>query len=203
MSKIIKDIYSFYVKRYKKRFLYCFGFYYLLVIIGAIVGIIFSDLSTGAGQSTVNQFSSTVPGLFEAIKEGEVVGVILMIFGINSILGSFLTITVPNILGLGTLTFVVRPFLWGLIYAPINQQAAMLFIFILPTLLLEGTAYVIAFVSSIDLLLAIVKPTELGEKTRLKAMGRAWIYNIKSYVLVMMLLFVGAVVETVTIELMI
>ena len=57
----------------------------------------------------------------------------------------------------------------------------------------------VAFVSSIDLVLALVKPGKLGEESRLKALKKAWIYTLKSYVLVLIVLFIAAVVETVTI----
>lgn len=195
----LKNIYTFYVERYKKRFIYCFGIYFILVIIGGLIGVLNPDLTLEIKKVIGEQFVSSMPGLFQAIDAGQILTVILTIFGINSVLGTFVTITVPNMLGLGTLIFIYRPLLWGLIYAPINPQDTWLLLMVIPTLLLEGTAYVIAFASSIDLLLAIVKPWKLEEESRLKAFKKAWIYNLKSYVLVLIVLFIAAVVETVTI----
>lgn len=197
----LKNIYNFYVERYKKRFLYCLGFYFLLVVTGGIIGVINPNLSSETMKIVGSQFSTSFPGLMQAINVGQLISVVLTIFGINSVFGSFLSITVPNMVGIGTLTFIFRPILWGLIYAPISQPAATLLLIIIPTLILEGTAYVIAFTSSIDLLLAILKPAKLEETSRLKAMKKAWIYNLKSYVLVLIVLFVAAVVETATIGL--
>ena len=70
----------------------------------------------------------------------------------------------------------------------------MLLITIIPTPILEGITYVIAFTTNIDLILAIAKPKSIGEESRFKA----WIYNLKSYVLVLIMLFVAAVVEAIT-----
>lgn len=195
----LKNIYTFYVERYKKRFIYCFGIYFILVIIGCLIGVLNPDLAFEVKKMVGEQFASSMPGLFQAISTGQLLTVILTIFGINSIFGSFLTITVPNMVGLGTLIFIYRPVLWGLIYAPTDPQSAMLLLLVIPTLLLEGLAYVIAFTSSIDLLLALIKPGKLEEESRLKAMKKAWINNLKSYVLVLIVLFIAAVVETVTI----
>lgn len=195
----LKNIYTFYVGRYKKRFLYCFGIYFFLVIIAGLIGVLNPNLAIEIKRVVGGQFVSSMPGLFQAISAGNVLTVILTIFGINSILGTFFYITVPNTLGLGTLVFIYRPMLWGLIYAPISPQDTILLLKVIPTLLLEGTAYVIAFAASLDLIIAIAKPGKLGEDSRLKALKKAWIFNLKSYVLVLIVLFIAAVVETITI----
>ena len=111
---------------------------------------------------------------------------------------NFFVLTLLNTIGLGTLVFIYRPLLWGLIYAPINPHATTLLLFAIPTLILEGTAYVIAFTANIDLILAVIKPKALGEESRFKAWKKAWVYNLKSYVLVLIMLFAAAVVETLT-----
>ncbi|OEC87353.1 MULTISPECIES: stage II sporulation protein M [Methanobacterium] len=199
MLNRIKNIYKFYVERYKKRFLYCFAIYYGLVIIGMVIGLLYPPISTGTGGNISSQFSTVFPGLLQAIGAGDVIKVILTIFVFNSILGSFLAITLLNLIGIGTLVFIYRPIMWGLIYAPTSSGAAMLLIAVIPTLILEGVAYIIAFAASLDFVLAIAKPKALGEESRFKAWKKAWAYNLKSYVLVLIMLFVAAVVESVTI----
>ncbi|MEL7669548.1 stage II sporulation protein M [Methanobacterium sp.] len=199
MLNKIKNIYNFYVARYKKRFLYCFAIYYGLVIIGMVIGLLYPPISTGTGGNISSQFSTVFPGLLQAIGAGDVIKVILTIFVFNSILGSFLAITLLNLIGIGTLVFIYRPIMWGLIYAPTSPSAAVLLIAVIPTLILEGVAYVIAFAASLDFILAIAKPKALGEESRFKAWKKAWVYNLKSYVLVLIMLFVAAVVESVTI----
>lgn len=199
MLEKIKNIYNFYVERYKKRFLYCFAIYYGLVIVGMVIGLLYPPISTGTGGNISSQFSTVFPGLLQAIGAGDVIKVILTIFVFNSILGSFLAITVLNLIGIGTLVFIYRPIMWGLIYAPTSPSATMLLIAVIPTLILEGAAYVIAFTASLDFVLAIAKPKALGEESRFKAWKKAWTYNLKSYVLVLIMLLVAAVVESVTI----
>lgn len=194
----IKNIYNFYVERYKKRFLYCFGIYYGLLIIGMVIGLLYPPVSTGTAHTVGSQFFTALPGLMQAISAGDILKIVVTIFAFNSILGSFLVITLLNIIGLGTLVFIYRPIMWGLVYAPTSPHAALLLIAVIPTLILEGTAYVIAFAASLDFILAIAKPKSLGEESRFKAWKKAWVYNLKSYVLVLITLFVAAVVETVT-----
>lgn len=194
-----KNIFSFYKERYKKRFIYCFAIYFGLVVIGAIIGILYPDYALEVKRIIGEQFVSSTPGLFQAIGAGKILTVIAMIFLINSILASFLSITVLNVIGLGTIIFIYRPLLWGLIYAPVNQESTMLLLAVIPTLLLEGTAYVLAFTSSLDLPLALIKPGRLEEESRWKAFKKAVVYNLKSYVLVLIVLFIAAIVETVTI----
>ena len=58
--------------------------------------------------------------------------------------------------------------MWGLIYAPTRPHAVILLIAIIPTLILEGIAYVIAFTTNIDLILAIAKPKSMEKKADLK-----------------------------------
>ena len=198
MLNRIKNIYNFYIERYKKRFLYCFAIYYSLVIVGIVIGLLYPPVSAGSVGTISSQFSTALPGLIQAICAGDVIKVALIIFTFNSILGSFLVITLLNTVGLGTLIFIYRPIMWGLVYSPTSPQAAILLIAVIPTLILEGTAYVIAFAASLDLILAIVKPKSLGEESRFKAWKKAWAYNLKSYVLVLITLFVAAVVETIT-----
>lgn len=198
MLEKVKNIYNFYVERYKKRFLYCFAIYYGLVIIGLVIGLLYPPVSTGTGGNIAGQFSTVFPGLMQAIGAGDVVKIIATIFVFNSIFGSFLAITLLNLVGLGILVFIYRPIMWGLIYAPTSPSATMLLIAVIPTLILEGVAYVIAFAASLDFVLAIAKPKSLGEESRFKAWKKAWVYNLKSYVLVLIMLLVAAVVESIT-----
>jgi uncharacterized membrane protein SpoIIM required for sporulation len=199
----LKNIFNFYVERYKKRFIYCFATYFILVAIGAIIGILNPDYALEIKKIIGTQFVSSSPGLFQAISTGKMLTVTATIFLINSIFASFLTITVPNVMGFGTITYIFRAIIWGLIYAPIDSQSTMLLLAVIPTLLLEGIAYVIAFTSSLDLPLALITPERLKEKSRWKAFKKAWIYNLKSYVLVLIVLLIAAIVETVTIALLI
>ena len=198
MLEKLKNIYNFYVERYKKRFLYCFAIYYGLVIIGLAIGLLYPPVSTGTGGSIASQFSTLFPGLMHAIGAGDILKIIATIFAFNSIFGSFLAITLLNLVGLGTLVFIYRPIMWGLIYAPTSASATMLLIAVIPTLILEGVAYVIAFAASLDFVLALAKPKSLGEESRFKAWKKAWVYNLKSYVLVLIMLIVAAVVESIT-----
>lgn len=202
MFKVIVDICSFYWSRYKKRFLYSLLIYFLMVGVGAIVGISTSDSTTWIGQAKLIHAelssSSLLSPVLKAYLGRETARAIGLTIGINLVFGSFVTITAANMFGLGALMFIIRPFLWGmLLISPISRCATGPLMFVGPVviLLLEGTAYVIAFAASLDLMLAMVEPGLMNETRRIDALKKAWIYNLRSYVLVSIMLLVAAVAE--------
>ena len=199
MFKAIRDLLSFYWKRYRRRFLYCFFIYYLIVAVGGVVGVVASDSLShiGVAELVYAELDSTpvlsdVVGAYMAKERVKAIGLTL---GVNLVFGSFLCITAGNMLGLGVFTFLVRPFLWGLLIVPLGLHSARMFAAVGPVLLLEGTGYIVAFTASTDLMLAMVEPTLLGHTRRIDALKKAWFYNMKSYVLVSIVLFIAAVVE--------
>ena len=172
-----------------------------MVGIGGVVGVLTSDSATlmGKGKLIHAQFESSsllspVLKAYLGKKTAEAIG---LTFGINLILGSFVTITAANMFGLGALMFILSPFLWGFYIFPIFSHATGPLMMFGPVviLLLEGTAYVIAFAASIDLMLAMVEPGLMNEARRIDALKKAWIYNLRSYVLVSIMLLVAAVAE--------
>ena len=79
-----------------------------------------------------------------------------------------MAITALNLVGLETLVFIYRPLMWGLIYAPTSQNATILLITVIPTLILEGIVHIIAFTAILDFIMVIAKPNPLGKKSELK-----------------------------------
>ena len=172
-----------------------------MVGVGGVVARFTSDSATWIGQAKLldaqvksSSLLSPVLKAYLGKKTAEAIG---LTFGINLILGSFVTITAANMFGLGALMFIMRPFLWGFYILPIFSHATGPLMIFGPVvlLLLEGGAYVIAFAASIDLMLAMVEPGLMNEARRVDALKKAWIYNLRSYVLVSIMLLVAAVAE--------
>ncbi|MDH5787152.1 MAG: stage II sporulation protein M [Candidatus Bathyarchaeota archaeon] len=128
----------------------------------------------------------------------------LFIFFSNLILSAFLVVTLPGLafFVLSCLLLSYRSVFWGslLAFSPISQ-----FLAALPTIVLEGEAYVIAAVAGTTLGLSWFKPNWVfrGESlSRREALVRAFKECFSLYFWVVLVLFVAAIVETLTIYLL-
>jgi uncharacterized membrane protein SpoIIM required for sporulation len=130
-----------------------------------------------------------------------------MIFGIfvfNFVLSAIIVVTLPGIvffpLSAGFLLF--RAVLWGLLLYGLPNW---LFLAVLPTLVLEGEAYVFAGVAGAVVGVSWVRPKILyreGNLSGVEAFKKALRECLRLYFFVAVLLFVAAIVETATIILM-
>jgi len=127
----------------------------------------------------------------------------LMLVGIflfNLALSGFLVVTLPGLVffPLSAVTLAYRASLWGLL---LSQLPSPLFLAVLPTLILEGEAYVFACVSGVVLGLSWIKPEWAYEKglSRSEALKRALGECGRLYIVVAIVLLVAAIVETATI----
>lgn len=132
---------------------------------------------------------------------GNVPFMILSIFLFNLILSGFAWVTLPGLgfFVLPVVLLLVRARLWGVL---LNGLPAPWFFVALPTLILEGEGYVLAGVAGVDLGLSWLKPEWVywrEELSRWESVKRALKDCAHIYVLVVVLLFVAAVVETATI----
>jgi len=123
------------------------------------------------------------------------------LFFFNLFLSAFVVVTLSGLafFVVSPLVLVFRGFLWGVLLSGLSTGA---FLAVLPTLVLEGEAYVLASVAGVVLGLSWLKPRwvydeELGRGEALKEAFRegGWIY-----VWVVLLLAVTAVVEVATLN---
>lgn len=126
---------------------------------------------------------------------------ILGIFVFNLALSSFVFVTLPGIvffpLSAGFLSY--RGFLWGLL---LYTSPTLLFIASLPTIILEGEAYVLAAMAGSVVGASWIKPClayQESRLSRLEAFKKSLKECLKIYAVVAVLLFVAATVETMTI----
>ena len=123
------------------------------------------------------------------------------IFVLNLVLSAFVVVTLPGMLffPLSAAFLVFRAVLWGLLLYPLP---AWLFLAVLPTLIVEGEAYVVAAVAGTVAGLSWVKPSWMFKTevlSRREALRTALSEGKHLYKAVMLLLFVSAIVETATI----
>ncbi|MDH5449748.1 MAG: stage II sporulation protein M [Candidatus Bathyarchaeota archaeon] len=128
--------------------------------------------------------------------------VVIGIFFFNLVWSSFIIVTLPGLVffPLSAGVLVYRGFLWGLL---LSQLPTSLFLVVLPTAVLEGEGYVLASVTGTILGMSWLKPDWVfkgEEMSRLKSFKKVTNECLRLYVLVIVLLFVAAVVETFTIS---
>jgi len=142
------------------------------------------------------------PEIFGTFPFGDPVIAFFVIFLSNLVLSAFVVVTLPGLgfFALSAVTMAVRSVLWGLLIYPLPVWG---FLAALPTLILEGEAYVFAAIAGTTLGVSWFKPSwlyrEEGRLSRVDALKKAFSEFKRMYFLVILLLFAGAIVETLTI----
>jgi hypothetical protein len=131
---------------------------------------------------------------------GEWFVMIIGIFAFNLFLNAFAVVTLPGMLffPLSTAFLVYRAVVWGLLFFPLPLWA---WLAVLPTLVFEGEAYVFAAEAGTVVGLSYFKPNWLfrgKDLSRVEALKMAFKEAGQLYKVVVLLLLVGAIVETAT-----
>ena len=135
-----------------------------------------------------------------ALKGGNLPEAILFTFLYNLASGAFLSTTAPGIIPLlgGAFTIMVtlvRGFIIGLTYPEVLSSSTGGFVVGMGTLLLEMGAYVFSGAAGINIALAPLMPKREGTQSRSGAFKAAWKDAARLYVIVIILLALGAVWE--------
>jgi hypothetical protein len=146
-------------------------------------------------------YSSAALSVPEFLLEGSWLFTALGIFLYSLIVSSFFIVTLPGMVffPLAAVFLVFRAVLWGLIFYPLPAWS---FLIALPTLILEGEAYVLAAVAGTVVGLSWVKTDWLFEDkelSRVEALKMGLTEAKQLYKAVVMLLLTAAIVETITI----
>ena len=161
-----------------------------------------SSIAVETGQTlretvlTEEPFTSIVGSL----QRGQLLSAILVTFTVNLTLGAFLTTTLPGIVPiLGALAIVVvssvRGFVIGIVYPEVLAASPAAFVLGLGTLMLELGAYVFSGAAGINIALAPILPGRYGVQSRWVAFKMAWKDAARIFVVVVMLLALGAIWE--------
>ena len=156
------------------------------------------ETSLGLQESVLTQqpFSS----ILQSIQGGELLRAILVTFLVNLTTGAFLTTTLPGIVplvgSLGTIAVTLfRGFVIGITYPEVLSSSPAGFALGLGTMILELGAYVFSGAAGINLALAPILPRRYGTQSRWMAFRMAWKDAARIYLIVVILLALGAVWE--------
>lgn len=138
--------------------------------------------------------------VFELVKSGRLVSAILLTFAVNLTIGAFASTTLPGVVPLlGALGIVAvtvsRGVMIGLTYPEVMSLSFPTFLVAVGTMILELGAYVFSGAAGINIALASVFPRRYQVDSRLKAFKESWKDAAEIFVIVTILLVLGAVWE--------
>lgn len=182
------------------------------LLLVALNWLFFCSIIAGAllGRYGYGEFAPWPIGKAEFAEGLDPPFLIVGIFTINLVASAFIVVTLPGLVffAFPAVVLVLRGLLWGLLFGGVS---AFEFLLVLPTLVLEGEAYVFAALAGVNLGLSWLKPSLLYPGERLPT-GKKLPRNMaaalgfrdcfKVYVFVAVLLLVAAVVEAVAIALL-
>jgi hypothetical protein len=123
--------------------------YFGAAVLAAAYAFLNPALQSQLTNAAVDAFSPSggLGPLIQAYLGGELLRAVLLTFLVNLILGSLVMITLPSAVVpfAGVLVGIYRAVLWGLLFAPTPGSAMGATLWLhMPTILLEGEAYVVA-----------------------------------------------------------
>ena len=138
--------------------------------------------------------------IIQSLQGGELLQAILITFLLNLTTGAFLTTTltgmIPLVGALGTIAItLLRGFVIGVTYPEILASSAAGFALGFGTMILELGAYVFSGAAGIHIALAPIMPRRYGVQSRWVAFKTAWKDAARVYVIVVILLALGAMWE--------
>jgi uncharacterized membrane protein SpoIIM required for sporulation len=156
------------------------------------------ETSRGLQESVLTQQPFTL--ILQSLQGGELLKAILVTFLVNLTTGAFLTTTLPGIVpligSLGTIAVtLLRGFMVGITYPEVLSSSPSAFALGLGTMILELGAYVFSGAAGINIALAPILPRRYGTQSRWMAFKMAWNDAAKIYLIVVILLALGAVWE--------
>jgi hypothetical protein len=178
------------------------AFYFGLVGVGMAYAAWDRETHDEVISSLKEQAPKSLPGVFRAYREGNVVAAIALTFAINLFAGSALFITLPSMIVpfSGLLLGAVRAVTWGLIFSPVSEVTGSgltqgLLIGLL--LLLEGEGYVLAMLAAYVHGRSFLFRGTAGAATRWQGYKTGLAHSAQLYVFVAGTLAIAAVYEAV------
>lgn len=186
------------MRAHRRAYLWLNVMYYGLIGVGIAYATLNPTLQKTLIEAVGTAFSQgPLAAVGEAYLGGQTMRAILLTFGINLVVGSGATITLPSLLipFSGLLMGAYRALLWGIIYAPNTPELRAIFFPHLPTLLLEGQAYVLVLLAAVIQGRALFAPHTVEATTRWQGYRRSLKLTFQLYVLVALVLAVAAIYE--------
>lgn len=161
-----------------------------------------SPIAVQASEAVMQAVLSEQPftSIVESLRGGDLLAAILVTFTVNLTTGAFLTTTLPGIVPLvGTLGIVgvtlLRGFIVGVTYPSVLAASPVTFALGMGTMILELGAYVFSGAAGINIALAPILPRRYGLQSRWAAFKMAWKDAARVFIIVVILLALGAVWE--------
>jgi hypothetical protein len=178
----------------------------LLYVISYLTGWYLISIKSPVAVETVQAISGSVLTetpftiIIESLQAGQLVQAIMITFLVNLTSGAFLTTTLPGIIplvgALGTIAVtLMRGFVIGVVYPEILASSVAGFVLGVGTMILELGAYVFSGAAGIHIALAPIMPSRYGVESRWAAFKIAWKDAARIYVIVVILLALGAIWE--------
>jgi hypothetical protein len=179
--------------------------YYGLIIVFMIVAAFIPDVQAELLKIVGSAFTSgPLAYLGQAYFNAEVHKAILLTFLVNLFLASLVYITLPSLIipFAGTLMFIFRAILWGLIFSPASPTMRLVMIPHSLTIVLEGQAYILVMFAVYLQGRAFLWPRSAG----VEGFGRGYREGLKRtgkiYILVVLILAVAAIYEVIEVVLL-
>jgi uncharacterized membrane protein SpoIIM required for sporulation len=156
------------------------------------------EMSQALREAVLTQQPFT--SILESLKGGQLINAIVITILVNLSIGAFLTTTLPGVVPLlgafGTAAItLLRGLVVGITYPEVLALSPAAFALGLGTLTLELGAYVFSGAAGINIALAPILPRRYGAESRWAAFKMAWKDAARIYVIVALLLVLGAVWE--------
>ena len=189
-----------------KRMKILLVFVALLYVSSYLVGWYLISIKSPIAVETAQAITASVltetpfTSIMQSLQGGELLQAILITFLLNLTTGAFLTTTLPGIMPLvgafGTIAItLLRGFIIGVTYPEILASSAAGLALGLGTMILELGAYVFSGAAGIHVALAPIMPNRYGVQSRWTAFKAAWKDAVRVYVIVAVLLALGAIWE--------
>lgn len=137
--------------------------------------------------------------VIDFLKRGQLLEAIVATFAVNFSIGAFLTTTLPGIIPfVGALAIaavtLIRGFTIGVTYPDVLAASPAAFVLGMGTLILELGQYVFSGAAGINIATAPLFPKRYGV-SRIAAFKRAWVDAGRVFIIVAVLLILGAIWE--------
>ena len=190
------------VREHRRAYLLLNVAYYGLIVAAMVYAAFHPGLQRTlldeVGRALGTEPMETVVGAYSG---GHLLLAIVLTFAANLVVGSFIDITLPSLIVpfSGLLVGAFRALLWGLMFSPTAVIGAGFFL-LLPTMILEGQAYVLVMLAAWVQGMAFLRPKKsVGAKTHRGGYWEGVKLSVRIYLLAAIVLLVAAVVEAVSV----
>lgn len=201
MKSLIRDVADL-IREDRRAFLVLNLAYLGLFGLGILATVVIPELRPGGlgalqGEPGTGGLGAVIG---DAYRSGNVAIAALVTFGVNLLSASLLQTTVPSLVipFLGVALTLARGLSWGVLFTPVGAEDPT-FLIHWVTLAIEGAAYVVVGFAAWVHGRMFLQPRRYGFATRRAGYVGGLAATLKLYVLVIVLLVIGALYEAITV----